>query len=98
MGPGFEHIGENKLDLKTREGERHLNISWSAVQTERKEQYEMNGFDRFECTIRRSDRGRRQAFARKTSDFIPTTTRGDPLLRTTHAPGEGQYVNEFSEV
>lgn len=58
MGPGFEHIGVNKLALKTREGERHLNISWSAVQTERKEQYKINGFDRFECTIRRSDRGR----------------------------------------
>jgi len=38
VGPGFEHIGVNKLALKTREGEQLLNISWSAVQTQRKEQ------------------------------------------------------------
>ena len=97
VGLGFEHIGVNKLALKTREGEQHLNISWSAVQTQRKEQYKMNGFDQFECTVRRSDQGRRRAFARKTSDFIPTTTRGRPLLWTAHALGEGQYVNEFLE-
>jgi len=58
VGLGLEHIGVNKLALKTREGERHLNISWSAVETQRKEQYKINNCDRFQYTIKWSDQGR----------------------------------------